>query len=349
MMLFGTHNSLDFLKSAFPDGDPSSLSPDKINKVWSEVQGKDGSLKDGKENQKYEENVLEGEDSCTLVEKKKVRKGAPQAVISIRNKLKADVDGSAMFKVAQKLRFIKYSVKRWNKEVFGDIFASKSTIQLHLKEIQDKIQLEGYTSISLAMENDILVKYHDNIAKDEEIWKQRSRSLWLATSDKNIEFFHMIALKHKVANRISHISIDGVVLDKEEYIRGEVVHFFSSLLFVDPNLNVEAQDNLLEDIPSVLGEEHNIFLTTIPSKEEIKKVLFSFEGNKALSPDGFPMFFFQNFGHIVELYVINIVKEFFGAGNLLKELNSTFIVLVPKSSGAASMDFFHPISLCNSF
>lgn len=38
--------------------------------------------------------------------------------------------------------------------------------------------------------------------------------------------------------------------------------------------------------------ETNRKLVCIPSVEEVRGVVFSFEGNKALGPDGFPMFFF---------------------------------------------------------
>ena len=47
--------------------------------------------------------------------------------------------------------------------------------------------------------------------------------------------------------------------------------------------------------------------------------------------------------------VSKAVQEFFGARNLLKELNATFLVLIPKILGVDSMDKFRPISLCNSF
>ena len=43
------------------------------------------------------------------------------------------------------------------------------------------------------------------------------------------------------------------------------------------------------------------------------------------------------------------VQEFFGAKCILKEINSTFLFLIPKVPGANSLDKFRPISLCNSF
>lgn len=85
------------------------------------------------------------------------------------------------------------------------------------------------------------------------------------------------------------------MLVKEEEICGEASHFFSSLLSAEANLDVDAQNSLLGAISSILKEEHNKFLIDIPSKDEIKVVVFSFDGNKALGPDGFPLFFIQSF------------------------------------------------------
>lgn len=46
--------------------------------------------------------------------------------------------------------------------------------------------------------------------------------------------------------------------------------------------------------------------------------------------------------------VIDSTKDFLDSCNLLKELKSSFIVLVLKMSGASSFGEFCPISLCNS-
>ena len=105
----------------------------------------------------------------------------------------------------------------------------------------------------------------------------------------------------------------------------------------------------LESIPSCIFEAQNSSLTSIPSLDEISIVVFSFEGNKAPGPNGFPLLFFHKYWHIIGVDVSNGVKEFFGSRNLLRELNGTFIALIPNSLGADSLDQFRPISLCNSF
>ena len=72
-------------------------------------------------------------------------------------------------------------------------------------------------------------------------------------------------------------------------------------------------------------------------------------GDKAPGLDGFPMFFFQKLWNLVGKDVFDAVKEFYGAKQMLKEVNSTFPCLIPKKTGANSPDQFRPIILCNSF
>ena len=109
------------------------------------------------------------------------------------------------------------------------------------------------------------------------------------------------------------------------------------------------QEDILAAIPPLLQDHHNSLLKAIPSLEEIHQALFSLPGDKAPGPDGFPTFFFQIFWNVVKNDVVKAVQEFFGARNLLKELNATFLVLIPKIPGADTLDKFRPISLCNSF
>ena len=94
----------------------------------------------------------------------------------------------------------------------------------------------------------------------------------------------------------------------------------------------------LENIPSCVSKAQNSVLTSIPSSDEISKAAFSFEGDKAPSPDGFSLLFFHKYWHIIGLDVCNGVKEFFRSRNILRELNGTFISLIPKKMGADSLD-----------
>ena len=75
-------------------------------------------------------------------------------------------------------------------------------------------------------------------------------------------------------------------------------------------------------------------LKEILSPQKIYRALISLPTNKAPRLDGFLSFIFQIYWEVVKGDVVKAVREFLGARNLLKELNATFMVLIPKILGA---------------
>lgn len=57
--------------------------------------------------------------------------------------------------------------------------------------------------------------------------------------------------------------------------------------------------------------------------------------------------FFQHYWQIVKVDLILMVLQFFHSGHLLKELNYSFIVLLPKKENPVSVTDFRSISLSN--
>jgi len=66
--------------------------------------------------------------------------------------------------------------------------------------------------------------------------------------------------------------------------------------------------------------------------KEIKTAVFQMNPDKAPGPDGFNAFFFQKNWDIVKNNVIQAVLQFFRTGKILKQLNHTFLTLIPKHS-----------------
>lgn len=152
-----------------------------------------------------------------------------------------DIQGMTMYRVVKKLS----NVQKWNKSSFGNIFQRMDSLERELDEIQQQIQTLGYDPHLMDKEVEVLSKLHDIISKEEEYWKQWSRAIWLKSEDMNTQFFHMTTLKHRSSNRIKWIYANNQWVDKQEEMSQEAIHFFSSLLEKEGQLDVFAQENLL--------------------------------------------------------------------------------------------------------
>lgn len=62
---------------------------------------------------------------------------------------------------------------------------------------------------------------------------------------------------------------------------------------------------------------------------------------------GFLLISSRNIRLLVGNNVIRVVKAFFHSGKILKEINYTFLALIPKIDNPSSVNHFHPISLCS--
>ena len=96
-----------------------------------------------------------------------------------------------------------------------------------------------------------------------------------------------------------------------------------------------------------MTDQDNLELCRVPSRDEIKKVVFGMKALKAPRPDGFPLLFYKHYWDIVGDQLTLVVQGFFRNGWLLKEFNKTVISLIPKKKGAHNFNHFRLISLCN--
>ncbi|GKE11382.1 putative RNA-directed DNA polymerase, eukaryota, reverse transcriptase zinc-binding domain protein, partial [Tanacetum coccineum] len=83
------------------------------------------------------------------------------------------------------------------------------------------------------------------------------------------------------------------------------------------------------------------------TNKKIKIAMFDIGDDKAPGPDGFTSTFFKKCWHIVGNDVCNAVRDFFNNGCLLKEINNTFLALIPKVSTPLKVNDYRPISCCN--
>lgn len=100
-------------------------------------------------------------------------------------------------------------------------------------------------------------------------------------------------------------------------------------------------------IPSIVTEEENLSLIAMPSEKEITAVVFSIDPTSAPGPDEFSGLFYQTCWDIIRSDVCGFVLQFFAFGKIYRNLNSSFVALIPKMEGANSVTHFRPIAMAN--
>nr|GEU31441.1 hypothetical protein [Tanacetum cinerariifolium] len=83
------------------------------------------------------------------------------------------------------------------------------------------------------------------------------------------------------------------------------------------------------------------------SNDEIKRAMFDIGDGKSHGPDGYTSAFFKKGWDVVGSDVCRVVRNFFDNGKLLKELNNTFLALIPKVTTPMRVNDFRPISCYN--
>ena len=150
-----------------------------------------------------------------------------------------------------------------------------------------------------------------------------------------------MANAHRRRNCINNICINGRTLDKEEDIKKGLVDAFQNLLSVLggwspplPNLNL----NRIGSVEAASLEESF-------SENEIWTAISGLNKDKALGPDGFPLAFWSFSWDFVKAEVIGFFKEFHDNARFVKNLNTTFLVMIPKKQSAEDFKDLRPISL----
>ena len=89
----------------------------------------------------------------------------------------------------------------------------------------------------------------------------------------------------------------------------------------------------------------------VVSEQEYKNQCLLMEvcdGNKAPGPDGMNLNFIKANWGVIQGDFMRFLHEFYEEGSIVKDLNNTFIALIPKCGSPESMKDFRPISLVSS-
>lgn len=97
----------------------------------------------------------------------------------------------------------------------------------------------------------------------------------------------------------------------------------------------------------VLRINHQMQLIEPFTEDDVKQVMFKIDNTKSPGPDGYGSGFFKEAWGIVGGDITTVVLEFFQTGHLLKQVNATNIILIPKVEAPEQASQFRTIACCN--
>ncbi|KAK3188492.1 hypothetical protein Dsin_028053 [Dipteronia sinensis] len=242
------------------------------------------------------------------------------------------------------MRVARSNIKRWAVSKVKDVVTTKE-MENRLAKIDSQAAGNGWSDVLRKERLGILTELWKALRIEEQRWRQRSRVKCLLEGDKNTTFFHFVAGGRKRRNYIDNISFDGVLKTKLEEIRSGVGDFFE-----DHYRNVPWSRPKIRNLPvKKLSRSECESLEEKFSKEEVWVALSSCDGNKAPGPDSFNLNFIkENWSAISDDFMV-YMEDFHQDGSIVKDLNKTFIALIPKCVKPMTMKDFRPISLVGSF
>ncbi|XP_022007434.1 uncharacterized protein LOC110906639 [Helianthus annuus] len=229
----------------------------------------------------------------------------------VNNNWTSNVNGVHQFKVVKKLRLLKHPLR-----------------SLLFKQAENVISRD----------------LQEALLDEERFLKQKSKVDWLSAGDMNSVFFHS-SLKMK--NHCSRIEVikdsDGNLYEGDTVFHPFVKHyerFFGS----QGDTSLTPAPDLFSKRLSPQVAQHMIRQV---SPEEVKRAMFGIGIDKAPGPDGYTAAFFKCAWPIVGNDVTCAIIDFFETGKLLRELNHTNIVLIPKTPTPSTVSDYRPIACCN--
>lgn len=256
--------------------------------------------------------------------------------------------GTAMFTLSKKLKFIKGTIRTFNKDHFSGLEKRVAQAAQHLKTCQNNL-LAAPSSHLACLEKEAHNAWAALALAEERFLCQKSIITWLKCGDSNSAFFHRMMLARRAINEI-HYLLDqtGRRIENTDELLSHCVSFYKVLLGGPAHLISEEGGNQIRSlIRFSCNENMRRNLDADVTEAEIKAEFFALPTNKSPGPDGYSSEFFKKTWAFVGPSLVEAVQEFFRSGRLLGQWNSTTVTLVPKKPNADRITDFQPISCCN--
>ncbi|CAA7025018.1 unnamed protein product [Microthlaspi erraticum] len=252
-------------------------------------------------------------------------------------------DGSLTTPMA--LEKLRVRLRKWNKELFGDIRIRKEKLLQEIQTVQGRLEVMQ-TDDLLLQESGLLQELDMILEQEEVLWFQKSREKWVSLGDRNTRYYHTTTVVRIRRNRIETLRDDeGAWITQPRDLERLAAEYYRRLYSLDDVDPIVPRLNPL-GFTQLTGEElrglNKPFL-----QEEVETAIRSMGKYKAPGPDGFQPIFYHESWDVVGDSVSRFVLDFFRTWSFPAGTNDAIVVLIAKVLKPEKITHFRPISLCN--
>nr|KAJ0218832.1 hypothetical protein LSAT_V11C300154990 [Lactuca sativa] len=243
--------------------------------------------------------------------------------------------------VAGKLKNTKEKIKEWRN--YKNVKEHKRVEELtkEIDSIDINAELYPVDDSKIELRKNLHRELMDLEAKRILDLKQKSRCKWALEGDENSAFFHGLINKNYRSQKLFGININGFWTSNPETIKKEAFEFFSKK-FTEQISNIpQFHSQKFKKLSPIQTQSLEDPITV----EEIKSAVWLCGNDRAPGPDGFTFAFIKKHWDTMEGDIYLAIKDFESTGVIDRGCNSSFIILVPKTSDPISLDEYRPISL----
>ncbi|XP_022013821.1 uncharacterized protein LOC110913288 [Helianthus annuus] len=267
----------------------------------------------------------------------------PGFIEAVKKVWDTNIEGVQQLQVVKKLRLLKNPLRAL---VFqqGNLHKKVEELRSRLDAIQRDIDSSPLNAVLREQEMKISADFQEACLDEERFLKQKSKVDWLRAGDANTAFFHASLKSRNHSTRIDVISNNEGVLFEGENVSKAIVAHYEKFLGSEDDIAIRPSHELFS---KKLNEGDALYMVRPVTSQEVKLAMFSIGNEKAPGPDGYSAAFFKSAWDIIGVDVSNAIIDFFNTGKLLRELNNTLIVLIPKKTTFFSVTDYRPIACCN--
>ncbi|KAL2230765.1 UNVERIFIED_CONTAM: hypothetical protein Sindi_1670900 [Sesamum indicum] len=260
---------------------------------------------------------------------------SPDFIHSVQSIWQQQIVGVPMFSVTRKLKALKpiFREQRRNK---GDLSHNVELARGFLEQTQVLVSSHRQDELILLLEHCSRLVYAKAAKLERIMLQQRAKMEWMKGGDQCSRVFFRKIAQRRTATRILQINdSQGITITEPNAVIHEFISYYQSLLGGDMRQRVMDLRFLRPWARYIITTEEAGHLLEPFSAEDIKKAVFDIGEDRAPGPDGYSSGFYKNAWPMVGQEITKAVLDFYSTEKLLKQINSTILMVIPSPCQAA--------------